>query len=74
MRTLVHLEERQMRALRRRASRAGRSLAAEIRAAVDRHLEEPPPPPLQGFVGCGKGPEGDDASRRADEIVKGLLG
>jgi hypothetical protein len=71
--TLIYLEEEQLRALRRRARGAGRSTAAEVREAVARYLQSPPTA-LVGFVGSGEGPAGDDASSRADEILKGLLG
>ena len=71
--TLIYIEEEQLRALRQRAGRAGRSMAAEVREAVARYLEAPATT-LDGFVGCGEGPKGDDASTRADEILKGLLG
>jgi Antitoxin FitA-like, ribbon-helix-helix len=72
--TLVYLEEEQLRALRRRAKRAGRSMAAEVREAVATYLAASGPRRLEGFVGCAEGPRGDDASARADEILKGLLG
>lgn len=72
--TLVYLEEEQLRMLRRRARRAGHSMAAEVREAVARYLASPGPERLDGFVGCAEGPKGDDASARADEILKGLLG
>jgi hypothetical protein len=29
---------------------------------------------LEGFVGCGEGPRNDDASSRADMIIRRLLG
>ena len=72
--TLIYLEERQLRDLRRRARRAGRSVAAEVRDAVTRYLDAPGRPALEGFVGCAQGEPGDDGSVRADEILKGLLG
>lgn len=72
--TLVYLEEEQLRALRRRARKAGRSMAAELREAVAHYLTGPGPERLEGFVGSGAGPERDNASERADDILKGLLG
>ncbi|HEY6475241.1 MAG TPA: ribbon-helix-helix protein, CopG family [Polyangia bacterium] len=71
--TLIYLEDEQLRALRRRAGKSGRSMAAEVREAVARYLETPATS-LEGFVGCAEGPAGDDASARADDILKGLLG
>jgi len=71
---LIYLEQAQLDQLRRRARRTGSSMASQVREAVARYLAAPAAPPLEGFVGCGAGPEGDDASERADEILKGLLG
>jgi hypothetical protein len=71
--TLIYLETTQLNALRTRANRTGRSMAAEVREAVARYLETPTTS-LEGFVGCAEGPAGDDASARADELVKRLLG
>ena len=72
--TLIYLDEEQLRALKRRSRRTGSSMAAQVREAVARYLAAPAAPPLEGFVGCGAGPADDDASERADEILKGLLG
>ncbi|HVV49772.1 MAG TPA: CopG family transcriptional regulator [Polyangia bacterium] len=71
--TLIYLEDEQLSALRHRAHKSGRSMAAEVREAVARYLETPTTS-LEGFVGCAEGPAGDDASARADEILKGILG
>lgn len=72
--SLVYLEEAQLRELKRRSRSAGTSMAFEVREAVARYLAAPSGARLEGFVGCGEGPGGDDASARADEILKGLLG
>jgi hypothetical protein len=49
-------------------------MAAEVREAVANYLAGPRTTRLEGFVGSGQGPRNDDASARADEILKGLLG
>jgi hypothetical protein len=72
--SLVYLEAEQLRELKRRARASGTSMAAEVREAVARYLAQPKGSRLEGFVGCGEGPGADDASARADEILKGLLG
>jgi hypothetical protein len=72
--TLVYLEELQLQELKRRSRRSGSSMAAHVREAVARYLAAPAAPPLEDFIGCGAGPVDDDASERADEILKGLLG
>jgi hypothetical protein len=72
--SLVYLEESQLRELKRRARASGTSMASEVREAVARYLAAPKSSRLEGFVGCAEGPTDDDASSRADEILKGLLG
>lgn len=72
--TLVYLEEAQLRELRRRAKRTGRSMASLAREAVAQYLAAPAPVPLEGFIGCAAGPAGDDASERSGDILKDLLG
>jgi hypothetical protein len=71
---LIYLDSEQLRALKRRSRQAGSSMAAQVREAVARYLAAPAALQLEGFVGCGAGPADDDASERADEILKGLLG
>jgi hypothetical protein len=72
--TLIYLDPAQLQALKRRSRQTGSSMAAQVREAVARYLAAPSAPALEGFVGCGSGPTDDDASERADEILKGLLG
>ena len=72
--TLIYLEESQMRELRRRARASKRSMASVVRDAVGTYLARPAGTPLDGFVGCAEGPPGDDASQRTHEILRGLLG
>lgn len=72
--TLIYLEEAQLRELRRRARASRRSMASVVREAVGTYLARPRPAPLEGFVACAEGPPGDDASRRTHEILRGILG
>jgi hypothetical protein len=72
--TLIYLEEAQLRELRRRARASKRSMASMAREAIGAYLAGPAATRLEGFVGCAEGPPGDDASERTHEILKGLLG
>lgn len=75
--TLVYLEEDQLKRLRARARASNKSVAAMVREAVAAWLGEAPPKTayevLGDFIGCAEGsPEGND-SERADEIVHNLI-
>ena len=72
--TLIYLEESQLDELRRRARASKRSMASVVREAVGTYLVRPAGTSLEGFVGCGEGPPGDDASQRTHEILRRLLG
>jgi hypothetical protein len=72
--TLVTLGDAQLKELRSKARREGRSVAALMREAVASYLARPSASGLDGFVGCAEGPPDDDTSERADDVLKGMLG
>ncbi len=74
--TMVYLEEEQFRELKQRARREGRSMAALIREAVRRYLQQDggrASPDYFAFVGIAAGPRGEATSERAEEVLRELL-
>lgn len=73
-RTQIYLEELQVQALRSRARREGKTVAAVIREILDRHLglipDDGAADPLAKVIGIGAG-DGAAVAEHCDEFLYG---
>lgn len=71
LKTLVYLEEGQLRALRHLSRQKGWPVARFLREAVSRYLQhQETGRPLANIIGIGAGPKTGDVSGRSDDLLK----